>query len=234
MIKDVKAVIFDIDDTLFDRNRAQREIIHIMIREFPEIFTGLNAENVIDAFYKSDDAGMREYYSGGSADSVRAGRSRAFLKILGLNEDHAGEITRVYLDVYPTIKLPIDDAESVVNDLSERFQLGIISNGFPDVQYNKLKTLGIEDKFDCILLSEELGIRKPDPEIFWKAANLLAKNPEECIHIGDSYNADAVGSKKAGMLACWFNPNKILMPEANFKPDFEIRRLNELLRILNF
>lgn len=124
------------------------------------------------------------------------------------------------------------DAKRVVKTLSKKFKLGIISNGFPDVQYRKLRVLGFENLFQCIMLSGEIDILKPDPRIFLKATNLLAVQPEESLYVGDSYNVDIVGAKKAGMQTCWFNPHKIRLPQGVIKPDIEIKVLKEIPKIL--
>ena len=235
MINDVKAVIFDVDDTLFDRNKAQREILRLIVRELSDVFAGIDEQTAIDAFLESDSVALQEYYDNPDASGhvLRARRSEAFLRILGLDEGFAGRITAMYVESYPTLDVPVEGAKSVVKSLVERFQLGVVSNGFPDVQYRKLKTLGIEGSFDCIVLSEEIGIRKPDPRIFWRAASMLVRQPEECLYIGDSYHADVPGAKKAGMQACWFNPRGLHPSQEGVKPDFEIAALHEILTILD-
>jgi putative hydrolase of the HAD superfamily len=235
MINEVKAVIFDVDDTLFDRDKAQREILRLMIQKMSDVFAGIDEQTAIDAFLESDSVALQEYYDNpdASGDVLRARRSEAFLGILGLDESSADRITNMYVESYPTLDVPVEDAKSVVKRLSEKFQLGVVSNGFPDVQYQKLKTLGIESFFDCILLSEEIGIRKPDPRIFWRAASLMLRQPEECLYIGDSYRADVPGAKRAGMQACWFNPHGLRPSQEGVKPDFEISALHEILSILD-
>jgi putative hydrolase of the HAD superfamily len=110
--------------------------------------------------------------------------------------------------------------------------LGIVTNGSLEVQYAKIDTLHIRHYFDCIVISEEVGFRKPDPMIFVKAAEMLSMEPKECIYIGDLYNTDAVGAKKAGMKSCWFNPHGHQAPDGDVGPDYEIRNLLELLTIL--
>ena len=227
----LKAVLFDIDDTLFDRNRAQREILHLIVRAFRDIFTGIDEERIVQAFFESDRVATQAFNAGGSVDVARIGRSKIFLRILGLSEDPADKITAMYVTSYPTINAPVRGAELVVSHLARRFQLGIISNSSRDVQYRKLKTLDIKHLFDCIVLSEEVGIRKPDPKIFWRATTSLAREPEECLYVGDSYESDVVGAKKAGMRACWFNPDGLRLPQEDVEPDFEIGALDEILGI---
>lgn len=233
MINNLKAVLFDVDDTLFDRNRAQREILHLIVQEFSDIFRGIDEKTIANAFFESDRLATQEFNEGGSTDVVRIGRSKRFLRILGLSEEFADKITTMYIKSYSTVGAQVKDAKFVIENLIGKFQLGVVSNGFPDVQHQKLKTLGIEHLFDCIVLSGEAGLLKPDPGIFWKANASLAREPEECLYVGDSYNVDVLGAKKAGMRACWFNPHNLHPPRVDIKPDFEIGALDEILRILD-
>ena len=231
MATQLKAIILDVDGTLFDRERAQREILRIMVRELSHIFAGIDEKTAVEAFLESDRISLPDFDAGVTVSESRARRSRIFLDILDLNEEFADEITRTYVERYPCVKAPISGAEPVVTELTEKFPLGVVSNGFPDVQYLKLKTLGIEYLFDCIVLSGELEIWKPDPRIFWKAATLLNKKPEECLYVGDSYEHDILGARAAGMMACWLNPHGLQPSQTDITPDFEISSLDELLDI---
>jgi HAD superfamily hydrolase (TIGR01509 family) len=116
--------------------------------------------------------------------------------------------------------------------LAGEYQLGIISNAFPDVQYNKLKGIGILDYFHTIVLSEECGIRKPDERIFHQAAQALGCAEQECLYVGNSFDVDVVGAMNAGMKACWFNADGNKVREGDMHPDYEIAQLSELLEIL--
>ncbi len=232
MTTELKAVIFDVDDTLFDRDRAQREILRTIVREHPDIFAGIDEEVAADAFVESDSVTFEEFKTGNPVETSRFKRSKTFLNMLGLSEDFSDKITDMYVSAYPLINVQVEGAVRVVTELSARFPLGVVSNGFPDVQYKKLETLGIKDFFGCIVLSGELGIKKPDPRIFWEAAGLLGKEPEECLYVGDAYEADVLGAKNARMKVCWFNPRKLRPPQTDVRPDFEIRSLDEILRIM--
>lgn len=225
-------LFFDIDDTLFDRERAQREAIELIIQEFSHIFSNVKPNTIVDAFLESDRIAISEFNAGASGDVARIGRSRRFLQLLGLCEDYAPSITTYYQYTYPRIIAAVRHAIPVVSHLARKFQLGVISNGLPDVQYQKLETLGIRHLFDCIILSEEIGFRKPDSRIFWKAATLSNTLPENCLYIGDTYSTDVIGAKNAGMKACWYNPRGECIPQREVEPDFEIRSLHELLTVL--
>jgi len=232
MTTQLKAVIFDVDDTLFDRDRAQREILCLMVREHLDIFAGIDEAAAADAFVESDRVTFEEFKTGNPVETSRFKRSKTFLNMLGLSEDFADKITEMYVNAYPLINVPVEGAVRVVTELSANLSLGIVSNGFPDVQYKKLKTLGIEHFFGCIVLSGELGIKKPDPRIFWEATSLLGVEPEECLYVGDAYEADVLGARNARMKVCWFNPRKLQPPQTDVKPDFEIETLDEILKIM--
>lgn len=227
----MRAVLFDVDDTLFDRQGAQLEVLDIVLRECGAIFAGIDKRTIIEAFLGSDRVTTWEYYDEVyTIEGIRLRRQQAFLDLLGLDVTLAQEVSEVYIAWYPRTDAPVAGAKGVVEALGARFPLGVVSNGLPDVQYIKLETLAIRHLFDCIVLSEELGIRKPDAKIFWHAADLLDVAPGDCLYVGDSYANDIVGAKQAGMRACWFNPGGRAVP-GNVKADFEVRRLEEMLRL---
>ena len=135
---------------------------------------------------------------------------------------------------YKNIHLPVQGAVVTVQEINKRFQTALITGGFSDgVQNAKLKAIGLANSFDYAVFGEEFGINKPDPEIFRHTASLLSIFPHECLCVGDSYERDVIGSKNAGMLACWYNPKKVPPPELNdVRADFMIESLPDILSIL--
>jgi HAD superfamily hydrolase (TIGR01549 family) len=231
MIADLRAILFDVDDTLFDRQGAQLGVLDVVLRECGEAFVGIDKRTITEAFLESDRVTTWQYYGEVyTVEGIRLRRQRVFLELLGLNAAYAEELSEVYIEWYPRMDAPIEGAKSVVAALAQQLPLGIVSNGLPDVQYAKLETLSIRHLFDCIVLSEELGIRKPDPQIFWHAVELLGVAPEGCLYIGDSYANDVVGARRAGMRVCWFNPGSEAV-QGEVEPDVEVRELEEILRL---
>ncbi len=228
----IKTVFFDIDGTLFDRHLAQKMAIEGIIRKFPDLFSVFEIGYVMDVFLESDRLCLPDFEAGVSSESLREKRSKVFLKILGLNEGYADTITEAYVQDYPTMNSPITGSVSLVKELSSKFQLGVVSNGLPDVQYRKLETLGRKRAFSCIVLSEEFGIRKPDPRIFKHAADRLQTQPVDCLYVGDSYRDDVVGAKTAGMLACWYTSGPNSRRNGDIQADFVITYFEELSDIL--
>jgi HAD superfamily hydrolase (TIGR01509 family) len=232
MGKSIKAVLFDIDDTLFDRNLAQSIILESIVKKLPNVFQYLKMEQILEAFLESDRLTVAAFNAGAPSEGLRNARSRHFLSLLDIQEDCAGIITDIYVNEYPSIKASIEGAVSLVIESSRRFKVGAVSNGLPDVQYRKLETLGLRDVFAYIVLSEEIGIRKPDPEIFRRAADLLGVPRSACLYIGDSYDSDIVGAKAAGMSTCWFCRDALYPENAIVHTDYAVSSLEKLQRIL--
>jgi HAD superfamily hydrolase (TIGR01549 family) len=229
----VKAVLFDVDDTLFDRARAQREMPEVIRRTFPDLFAGIPPSTVGDAFLASDRISTEQFNWTADVDAARLGRSRIFLRQLGLAEELAPALTALYVTHYPRIEAPVHGARQMLERLSVRYRLGVVSNGMPDIQYRKLETLGVRRLFGCILLSGETGMEKPDPRIFRQAANRLDVAPEDCLHVGDTYGTDVTGAQAAGMRACWYNPHARSRPQGCPQPELEVCALSELLALLS-
>ena len=223
----IKAVLFDLDETLFDRKLAQKAVLALMMKQLPEMFAGLAPDPVLAAFLESDRVTTEVFNLGVPSDSMRNSRSKLFLQLLGLNENHAGVITKMYVKDYPTVKTPVDGAVPLVKKLSKNMTVGVVSNGLPDVQYTKLETLGLRDLFSCIVLSEEFGVRKPDARIFHHAVSLLKMQPSECLYIGDSYPIDIIGAKNAGLQACWLNREGLKPQDTSVQADFIISKLQD-------
>ena len=232
MKKNIKAVLFDVDDTLFDRKLAQQEVCKLIVKQLPGVFDAFDTERVQEEFLKSDQISTDMFNSGAPSEGLRDKRSRLFLQLLGIGENYVPAVTELYVRDYPLVNAAMDGAILVVKKLSQKFKVGVISNGFPDVQYRKLETMGLYDLFSCVVLSEVIGIRKPDTAIFQKAASLIHVEPAECLYVGDSYVNDVIGAKNAGMQACWLNPEFIKPQYENIKADFIISKLEELPQLL--
>jgi putative hydrolase of the HAD superfamily len=230
--KNIKAIVFDVDETLFDRVAAQKAVLELIVQQLPQVFSGCDPERVLAAFLESDQIYTDLFNSGAASEGSRDHRSKLFLQLLGIDEKYTAKITELYIRDYPTVKAHVDGAIPVIRELSRKFKLGVVSNGFTDVQYRKLEAMGLRDLFACVVLSEEIGIRKPDPRIFQRAALLLHMQTQECLYVGDSYANDVIGAKTAGMRACWLNRSAAKMPDEKIKPDFVITNFAELSVLL--
>ncbi|MFC2014482.1 HAD family hydrolase [Chloroflexota bacterium] len=227
-----KAVIFDLDDTLFNRHGAQIKTSELIAEKLPHLFQHHPLETVTEAFLESDEMATIEFNAGVPSDGLRDKRSRNFLRLLGIDENYADKITEMYVKDYPTMNIPVAGAVPLIKAITKRVPVGLVSNGYPDVQYTKIEAIGLAKVFSCIILSEEFGIRKPDKRIFHQATRLLNVQPSDCLYVGDSYSHDIVGAKGAGMDACWINPSSLEPEKKNVQADFVITNLTKLNEIL--
>ena len=113
----------------------------------------------------------------------------------------------------------------VLDYLKDKYHLHIITNGFEEVQYTKLEQSKLLHYFQHIVTSEQVGVKKPNPEIFRYALVKAVCNPDESIMIGDDLPVDILGAKGIGMNQVYFNPEKIAHQESI---DLEISCLSQL------
>jgi putative hydrolase of the HAD superfamily len=232
MTSQIKAVLFDLDDTLFDRTAAVKQTLQLMTREFPALFKGIPIDRLAREFFLADDAATAEYKKGLSLEKTRLLRDSEFLKSLGLDQSNTPAIDAFYIKYYPTIKIFIAGAKPLIERLARTYRLGLISNGNATDQCQKLDNLGIRNLLSCTMFSEEIGIRKPDQRIFREAVKNLGRKTHECLYVGDSYENDVIGAKDAGMISCWFNRGQVPPPQTTVTPDFEISGLEQIIDIL--
>jgi len=115
-------------------------------------------------------------------------------------------------------------------DLKGAYRLGLLTNGQPDMQWPKIKTLGIEGLFDAIVISGEVGIYKPDRRIFEVLLARLGMEAHRTLYVGDSQEMDVAGAKSAGMRSAWVRRNGEGDPAT--APDVSIGRVDELREVL--
>ena len=130
-------------------------------------------------------------------------------------------LTNEYFSVLP-------GTPEVVRALAKKYPLTIISNGFKEVQYYKFAHAGLTDCFSHTIISEEVGINKPQPEIFRIALEKNGVAAEEAVMIGDSYSSDIEGAKAAGIDQIWLHEG-----ETDQTATYIVPRLEDVLPILH-
>jgi putative hydrolase of the HAD superfamily len=119
------------------------------------------------------------------------------------------------------------DAEAALAELGARHRLALVTNGAACLQREKLEASGLGRHFDAVVVSAELGVGKPEPEIFEAALDRLGAAPGEAAMVGDTIDRDIAGATAAGLAAIWLNrAGRPAPPEA--APPVEIRGLSEL------
>jgi len=221
-------VLFDVDDTLYDREGAQKAILRDLKVQLPDLLGDLSEGAVLAAFAESDRRTADHYLTAGSIEESRDQRSRIFLELLDRAPGRAREVSAAYVEAYRRTCAPVTDATETVRRCARHLPVGIISNAFPDVQYHKIDSLGVRELVQCILLSDEMGVRKTAAAIFVEGCRALGTAPGETVYVGDSYGNDVVGARNAGLVSCWYNPDGAPPEPGDAGPDFQIRALAEL------
>jgi FMN phosphatase YigB (HAD superfamily) len=117
--------------------------------------------------------------------------------------------------------------------LGERVQLAVVSNfDYTPTALDILERAGVADLFGTIVVSDEVGWRKPHPEIFARALARLGVSAAEALFVGDRADIDVVGAQRMGMASGWVNREAQALPAGISPPDHEVRDLAELLPIL--
>lgn len=201
-------VFIDLDDTIWDFHANARSSLS-------EIYTTRNLDRYFDSFeqyfgiYSLRNTELWEMYGRGEVTKDFLSKERFLypLQQVGITDESLAEnIGREYLDMLPTRTALVPHALELLNYLSEKYTLTIVSNGFVEVQYRKMKSSGLEPFFKYVVLSEQARALKPDRQIFDYALKLNNATHSETIMIGDSLAADITGAINAGIDHIWFNP----------------------------
>lgn len=121
----------------------------------------------------------------------------------------------------------IAGADEALTALGERFRLGIVTNGIPDVQRVKLDNAGLSDRFEMIVVSGELGCGKPDPRIYAVALEEIGATAEETVMVGDNFRKDVTGAQDLGIRGVWISAGRP-SPDPSVTPFLTIDTLAKL------
>ena len=124
-----------------------------------------------------------------------------------ISDDQINYLAKVYIDNLPNYNNLFEGAIEILDYLLVKYKLHIITNGFEEVQVEKLKKSEILHFFDKVITSESVGVKKPNPLIFNHAMELTKTTPEQSMMIGDNYEADILGAQQIGMRTIYFNSN---------------------------
>lgn len=224
----IKAVLFDLDDTLYDFSSVHRQALQALA-EYGEARFDIPARRFLVAYREADNQ-IKQELPLVSACHNRIIICQRMLELMDLPSIVAP------LDLYETywgtllraIK-PREGAAELMERLHRRhIRTAIVTDMTAHIQHRKIAALGLADSLDVMVTSEEAGIEKPDPKIFQLCLRKLHVKPNEALFIGDSFERDIIGAHNAGLLPFWLNPTKKKAPQVSF-PYKELKSLTELL-----
>ncbi len=203
----IRAIFFDLDDTLIDSAPAWRAGLDAAFARLLEHRPELARERIQAAWEGANRAlGARLDAGELTVAQVRERRWRETLAALGIADDAlAAELEATLAETFIGALRLYDDAAAALDRLRGHYYLGIITNGAADKaldsQYTKALRSGLLDRVDSFLASDAAGYRKPDPRIFALALERASVAPAEAVYVGDSIGNDVVGANRAGMVS---------------------------------
>ena len=222
----IKAIFFDLDDTLVDSRKAEKEAAYIFKKQFSE-FDNINKEDFENLWHQIAIEQYKRYDKGEiSYKKHRVNRIKSIFSEFNVekNDEEALDIFNIYLKEYQKNWKLFNDAKKILKKMKRNYKLVLITNGDSVQQREKIRKTKIEKYFSEIIISGEVGITKPKKEIFELACTKIEEQPENCIMIGDSYKLDIQGAQNAGLNAIWVNRRG-----EEFKEENQIKELKELL-----
>ena len=211
----IKAILFDLDNTLIDRQKAFKEMLY---RTFSKYF---NDETYIDTLVSD----MLSFDNNGTVERIIA-----FQKLIDkykIKEFKAEELTKNWNNESGNVVYLFEDVIDTLIQLKKKYKLAIVTNGNYASQKRKLDNVNLYELLDYTLISDEIGIRKPDPRIFKYACEKLKLKENECIYVGDSYARDIVGAINAGLDAIYVSRKN--QKRDNVKTIYQIKELIDIL-----
>ena len=223
----IEFLFLDLDDTILDFHRAEREAISKTFRGF-----GLEpTEQVLREYHEINIMHWQMLERGElSRDQVLVNRFDTLFQRKGIQVD-AELCARTYEGNLGTFHYFLPGAEESVKKLHQKYRLFLASNGTASVQDSRLTSAGLYPYFEQVFISEELGYNKPSREYFEACFERIPDfDPEKAIMVGDSLTSDIRGGKNGGMKTVWVNP--IHRPCGEIRPDYEIENITQLEKLL--
>ena len=227
-IKTYKHLFFDLDRTLWDFEKNA----NVALTEIHSRFSKVGYIGDYERFsivYHYVNEGLWDKYRRGviSKEQLIEDRFHLTFNEFGFNNKKVAlEAGEMYLDLSPRQTGMFPDALEVVEALSKKYKIHILTNGFKEVQTIKLKNCGLEPFISQLITSEDAGCQKPDERIFQYAVKQVGASPDEVLMIGDDLIADIAGAQNAGIDYVWFNPDD---RDSKIDRSRQIKFLNELL-----
>ncbi len=230
----VRAVLFDLDDTLFDHHYCSRAALQAVQASH----AGL-AAMPFDALERRHAEFLEQLHADVmigrlAIDDARQERFRRLYGAAGVTPDEriVAEAAVAYKQAYLAARRPMAGAAALLALVKTRARVGIVSNNLLDEQREKLRECGLDALVDALVVSEELGISKPDPRIFQVALERLDAAAGETVMLGDSWAADVAGARACGIRAIWFNRHGARAPEAGVETIRALEPVDAAMRII--
>jgi putative hydrolase of the HAD superfamily len=235
-MRQIDTVLFDLDDTLHDDTTAYlsaaRTVADALAAE-----RGIDAQALVEAYEAAAMAFWSSLTSEHLAIAIGDQRERMWheaLQAIGIDDVAAA---RRAADAYVAARTEALElspgAVDVLRTLRERgCKLGLVTNGFAATHHDKIDRLGLRELMDGFFLADEVGMVKPDPELFRHACRALGSEPARTAMVGDRYARDVVGAHEAGLFTVLLDVHAIPVPPDGPQPDAVVHSIAGVLAVI--
>ncbi len=232
--RDIKAVFFDLDNTLYDYDSCHKKSLNACYKVFKTKVKGLTKLKFVQAFNNAKKEIKNELVGTASSHNRVLYFQRMVEKLIGTFEVNL--ILKLYSTYWNTLLKDMkmfSDAIKVFDFLTKnKIKIVIVTDLTAHIQMRKIKQLKITKYVDSVVTSEEVGMDKPNPEMFLLALNRVNLLPSDVIMVGDNEERDVEGANEVGMYTVLITKKKVNV-RGNWKPNYRIKKLSELIKILS-
>ena len=224
----IKALYFDLDHTLWDFEANSALAFESLFKEYA---IDLDLNEFLAVYIPNNNVYWKLYREGKiDKETLRFERLKTVFDRLNYAASNTliDDMSDAYIQTLPEYNMLFDGAIEILTALKQHYALHVITNGFQDVQYFKMRNSGLLPFFDTVTDSSSVGVKKPDPKIFEHALKVGGVFPHESIMIGDNLEADIEGALAIGMHGVHFMPLEKKHPTHYI----EIEKLHELKFLL--
>ena len=211
----IKTVFFDLDDTLFDHQYSRR-CGFMALKAMHPALSAADIRDMETIHEQLTRATFTRVLDGEiSVHEAMTERICALCTRFGITlaPENIPETVRQYDAAYRNNRRAVPGSRELLESLKQEADLGIITNGFCDLQVEKLAICGISPLIDILVISEETGYKKPDKRIFERALAIAETEPGEAVYIGDSWDIDILPAAACGMKVIWLNRYHLPCPD---------------------
>lgn len=214
----IRAVLFDLDDTLVDHRDASRAALAGVRAAFPA-FAAMPLDDLAAANQRILDALHADVALGRTtAADARIERYRRLFALAGAPGGRAGAAAELHRRTYMAARRPVPGALELVGALHTQVRVAVVTNNTVAEQRDKLAAYGFAPMVAALVTSEEAGVAKPDARIFRAALARIECDAADAVMVGDSWHHDVLGAVAAGLRAVWFNRNDAAHPDPFIAP----------------
>jgi HAD superfamily hydrolase (TIGR01509 family) len=220
-----KVLLFDLDDTLIHFEDYWKVSLLETFRQHHST-KEYDIDLLFDVYWRQNGVFEEMYHK--QVITLQQFRNYRLIHALAefnkeINEAIANDFNNLHKEVSKTFMKANPNLVELLLDLQQKYMLGIVTNGIANWQYDKLEAMGIRSLFPTgsVIISDEVGFEKPNPEIYYKALEYFRSSPDDVVFIGDSWKNDIEGPGNVGISSIWLN-----------KKDEEIQENSKLIGVI--